>query len=126
MVKNKGKHSPHIDRNVSRKLKKALKNYPCKKTKLGRYIIDVMDSYYDDGDIGIGYYNGVEIIARNSGYEHPKGSFFNYLLRDENALWTFNYEVADKIAEQYDMQYGNEESDEINDSAITLDNFLKI
>lgn len=65
---------------VSRKDKKALKNHPCTKTKRGRYIIDVLDSRYDYCGVGIGYYNGCEIIHGDYGFEHPKGAFFSALI----------------------------------------------
>lgn len=95
------KREKHKDRLVSRKLKKALKNYPCKKTKLGRYIIDVLDSHYDNGGIGIGYYDGMEIFSHDEGYEHPLGYFFHHLIYDENHLWSCDYEIAEMLDKKY-------------------------
>ena len=78
-----------IIRLVSRKDKKALKNYPCKKTKRGRYIIDVLSSYYDFGSIGIGYFNGYEIFQHEKGFEHPKGYFYHNLINGSTP-WKYN------------------------------------
>lgn len=95
------KRKQHKSKLVSRKLKKALKNYPCKKTKLGRYVIDVLNSYYDNGGVGIGYYDGREIVAYDEGYSHPLGYFFHHLVYDENPLWSFDDEIADMISKKY-------------------------
>lgn len=103
---------------VDRKLKKALKNYPCKKTKLGRYVIDVLDSYYDNGGVGIGYFDGREIVAYDNGYEHPLGYFFHHLVYDENPLWTFDDEIANII----EKKYNSDNIEEFNED----DGFLKI
>lgn len=93
----------HKNRFVSRKLKKALKNHPCKKTKLGRYIIDILDSYYDYGEIGIGMYNGTPIYEHPHGYEHPLGDFYHHLIYDEdNRIWTYDELVAEKIYKMID------------------------
>ena len=73
----------HKVRFVSRKLKKALKNYPCKKTKLGRYVINVLDSSYD-------VYEGYDCYSYHIEYEHPSGDFFHHLVSDENPVWTYD------------------------------------
>lgn len=43
------------ERLCSRKLKKAIKNYPCRKTKLGRYVINACNSCYEEHYISNGY-----------------------------------------------------------------------
>lgn len=43
------------ERLCSRKLKKAIKNYPCRKTKLGRYVINAYNSCWDEHYIANGY-----------------------------------------------------------------------
>lgn len=95
---------------VCRKLKKALKNHPCKKTRRGRYIIDILDSYYDYGEIGIGYYDGKEIIAHPEGFEHPLGDFFYHLIHDDKPLWSFDDRVNEKIMRACGIEE-DEESD---------------
>lgn len=88
------------ERFVSRKLKKALKNHPCKKTKKGRYIIEILNSYYSYGGFCIGYYNGTQIITKNTGYEQPLGSFYHHLIYDDNRIWSFDDRIA-KIENMY-------------------------
>lgn len=79
----------HIIRFSCRKEKKALKNHPCKKTKRGRYIINVMNSSFDYGGVGIGFHNGYAIRQHNKGYEHPLGHFFEGLMKGA-IPWRFN------------------------------------
>ena len=43
------------ERLCSRKLKKAIKNYLCRKTKLGRYVINACNSCYEEHYISNGY-----------------------------------------------------------------------
>ena len=43
------------ERLCSRKLKKAIKNYPCRKTRLGRYVINACNSCYEEHYISHGY-----------------------------------------------------------------------
>lgn len=71
----------NIIRLVCRKDKKALKNHPCKKTKRGRFIIEVLNTSYDCGSFGIGYQDGCEILQYSKGYEHPKGHFYSALIK---------------------------------------------
>lgn len=108
------KREKHKIRFVSRKLKKALKNYPCKKTRLGRYVIEVLDSYYDNGGVGIGYFDGKEIIAYDNGYDHPLGDFFHHLVYDENPRWSWDDEVWDMINEKYKSENLENDIEDIN------------
>lgn len=109
------KHNKHKSKFVSRKLKKALKNYPCKKTRLGRYVIEVLDSYYDNGSVGIGYYDGNEIVTYDKGYDNPLGDFFHHLVYDENPLWSFDDEIADIIEKKYNSNDIEFDFDKVND-----------
>lgn len=76
----------HKIRFVCRKEKKALKNHPCGKTRWGRYIMGVLDSYYDNGSVGIG--DG--IVAYDCGFEHPLGEFYHKLVYADKPLWSMD------------------------------------
>lgn len=85
----------HKSRFVCRKEKKAIKNYPCPKTKWGRYLIEIMDSYYDNGSISVGSFDGCEIMQYDKGYDHPKGWYYEALIYNKTP-WTFDEDIYEK------------------------------
>lgn len=81
----------HKIRFVDRKTKKACKNYPCKKTKIGRYLIEVIGSYYD---------YSFDIYSSN-GFEHPYGDFYCHFIDDEHPLWTMDENICERIEKMF-------------------------